>query len=779
MRPRTMLPMICALLTGQASSAPDGLSPRPAWPAARWETATPESQGLSSSAVDAAAAYAGTHGGSGCIIRHGYLVKEWGDPHKLADIKSATKGSLGATALGLAVDRGLVGLDDPAVRHDPTIGAERPGNSRDRLGEITVRHLATMTAGFDDGRPPTLIYRPGTDGFYSNDGANMLAELLTLRFREDLAAVVKREVMDPIGVPASEWHWRENVYRPRTIQGLKSREFASGLTITHRALARIGYLYLRQGEWNGRRILSREFIRTATRPADLPTFVPYYAFFWGTNGRGTFPGIPDDTYWALGLGDSAVVVCPSLDIVAVRLGVGSTKSQLPGGDDWGHRVEGFFRIVASAAGPARPRGPARPPYPPSPLIKAVEWAPAASIVRKAKGGDNWPITWGNDGLLYTAYGDGNGFEPTIPDRLSLGFARVEGGPADFVGRNIRSATGEQKGDGKAGKKASGLLMVDGVLYLWRATPEMPSSPGRRTTANPGSGAAWKLATSFGCPTFLNFGPNNAGARDGHVYIYSHDDGDAYRPADRMVLARVPKGRIKERDAYEFFEGRDARNRPIWTADVARRGAVFTNRGRCYRSGITYNAGLKALSLVPGPARRRPALPGRLRHLRRPGAVGPLDHGLFHPRMGRGAGRDVQPPHEVDECRRQGAAPGLLGRRQLLGPTGHAGDAGSPRDAIAGEEDLTARCLRPRRRPSRPRRHRSRCRSRRPGRRCRSRRPGRQPRADRPHGPRDRDRCPRRHPRRRRRPLARRPPGPRSPSRRPLRPAPLAAWSRRP
>ena len=64
--------------------------------------------------------------------------------------------------------------------------------------------------------------------------------------------------MDPIGVPASEWSWRENVYRAKHVNGLPSREFASGITITHRALARVGYLYLREGEWNGRQILSRD-----------------------------------------------------------------------------------------------------------------------------------------------------------------------------------------------------------------------------------------------------------------------------------------------------------------------------------------------------------------------------------------------------------------------------------------------------------------------------------------------------------------------------------------
>ena len=410
-----------SVLAQDAKRGTPGAAPT-IWPGVLWETATAESQGLAGAALDAAAAYAEKHGGgSGCVIRHGYLVKEWGDSRKLADIKSATKGTAGTTLLGLAVDSGLVKLNDLAVKHYPKIGAPVSDNRGDWLAEIRIRHLATMTAGFDDGRPAKLVYRPGTDGLYSNDCSNMLAELLTLRFGEDLAAVLKRVVMDPIGVPPTEWKWRDNVYRAKTINGLPSREFASGITITHRALARIGYLYLREGDWNGRRILSREYIRDASRPTELPSFVPYYAFFWGSNGRGTFRDMPSDSYWALGLGDSFVLVCPSLDVVAVRLGIGSVKSQLPGGDkpeEWGKRVEGFFRLIAGAAQDARPRGVlACAFYPPSPVIKGVSWAPKESIVRKAKGSDNWPITWGDDDHLYTAYGDGNGFEPGLTTKL--------------------------------------------------------------------------------------------------------------------------------------------------------------------------------------------------------------------------------------------------------------------------------------------------------------------------------------------------------------------------
>ena len=48
------------------------------------------------------------------------------------------------------------------------------------------------------------------------------------------------------------------------------------------------------------------------------------------------------------------------------------------------------------------------------------------------------------------------------------------------------------------------------------------------------------------PTFLNFGKNYQGAKDNFVYIYSHDEKDAYKPADQMVLARVAKNKILDR-----------------------------------------------------------------------------------------------------------------------------------------------------------------------------------------------------------------------------------------
>jgi hypothetical protein len=246
------------------------------------------------------------------------------------------------------------------------------------------------------------------------------------------------------------------------------------------------------------------------------------------------------------------------------------------------------------------------PYPPSKAVPGLAWAPKETIVRKARGSDNWPLTWADDGRQYTAYGDGWGFEPFAPKKLGLGFARVEGDPPAFQGVNVPSPTGEQSGDGARSKKASGLLCVGGVLYLWARNAGNAQLAWSKDHGKTWRWADWKFTASFGCPTFLNFGRDYAGARDGWVYVYSPDADSAYRPADRMVLARVPKGRITERTAYEFFAGLEG-GRPLWSKELADRAAVFAHKGRCYRSGVTYNAGLKRylwVQIIPGAEGRK-------------------------------------------------------------------------------------------------------------------------------------------------------------------------------
>ena len=75
------------------------------------------------------------------------------------------------------------------------------------------------------------------------------------------------------------------------------------------------------------------------------------------------------------------------------------------------------------------------------------------------GSDNWPITWAADDTMVTSYGDGNGFEPKIEKKLSLGLAVIHGERSDFRGENLRSEDAERTGDGRKGPKASGMLAL--------------------------------------------------------------------------------------------------------------------------------------------------------------------------------------------------------------------------------------------------------------------------------------------------------------------------------
>jgi hypothetical protein len=537
------------------------------------------------------------------VIVGGKEVMTWGDRRQRYDLKSTTK-SFGATALGIALLDGKVKLSDPAIKYQPALGVPPESNrGTPWIEKITLKHLATQTAGFEKpGGYGKLLFAPGTRWHYSDAGPNWLAECLTLAYRRDLRELMFERVFTPLGIRESDLTWRNNQYRDHRIEGIPRREFGSGISANVEAMARIGYLYLRNGRWRNEQVLSPDFVPLATRSnpevAGLPeqegdphgNASDHYGLLWWNNADGELKGVPRDAYWSWGLHDSLIVVMPGLDLVAAR--AGPPKSWKRTGDGHYAVLEPFLGPLAAAVIEGTGNSTSAAPYPPSMVIRGIAWAPPETIIRLAPGGDNWPATWGDDDRLYTAYGDGRGFQPFVERKLSIGLAAVLGSPPDVKGLNLRSADIERTGDGKKGEKASGMLMVRGVLYLWLRNADNARLVWSADRGASWQAADWKFTTSFGCPTFLNFGRDYAGARDEFAYVYSHDADSAYDPADRMVLARVPTDRIREQGAYEFFERTDRGGQPIWTKDIARRGAVFTHAGLCYRSGISYNAPLK-------------------------------------------------------------------------------------------------------------------------------------------------------------------------------------------
>jgi len=592
--------IIIVLVVGIAGSSFGVNKEKDVWPELKWERARPEEAGMDTSILLRGRDYALTGGGSGCVTRYGRLVSQWGDQRRRYDLKSTTK-AIGVTALGLALKDGKVkSLNDSAKQYHLHFGTPPESNTESgRLDKITLFDLATQTAGFDkSGGYTRLMFKPGTKWSYSDGGPNWLAECITLAYGQDLNELMFERVFGPIGIRKSDLTWRDNAYRPKEINGTKRREFGSGISANVDAMARIGYLYLRNGRWKDKQIIPSWFVdmaRTVPRSVRGLEVVKkdtyfnasdHYGLLWWNNTDGTMANVPRDTYWSWGLYDSLIVVIPSLDIVASRAGKSLNKAR---NSDY-KSIEPFIEPIVQSAIQKGDRAAA--PYPPSPVIKGIEWAPVDTIIRRASGSDNWPITWADDNNQYIAYGDGWGFEPKTKKKLSLGISKIVGSPPDFQGINIRTDTGERVGQGAKGAKASGIICVDGVLYMLVRNTANSQIACSEDHGKSWKWCNWKFTTSFGAPTFLNYGRNYAGARDNFVYLYSHDSDSAYEPADRMVMARVPEDKIIKREAYEFFQGIDDSGRAVWTRDIGEMKAVFINPGRCYRSGISHNTGLK-------------------------------------------------------------------------------------------------------------------------------------------------------------------------------------------
>src|SRR6187549_874230 len=123
---------------------------------------------------------------------------------------------------------------------------------------------------------------------------------------------------------------------------------------------------------------------------------------------------------------------------------------------------GSWLVAALATGCLMPTmASAAAPYPPSPVIAGVEFD-FSTHRRLAPGSDNWPTTWADDGHLYSAWGDGGGFEGTnSKGRVLLGIARIVGGPSDYAGKNVWGGH-EPEQPAQFGGKSYGILCVSGV-----------------------------------------------------------------------------------------------------------------------------------------------------------------------------------------------------------------------------------------------------------------------------------------------------------------------------
>jgi hypothetical protein len=297
-------------VTGQADIyIVENLGP---WPTNGWDMALPADVQMDQALLEQARDYALTGGGSGMITRHGQAVLTWGDITSRFDVNSVTK-SIGSMVLALAIKDNLVTLSDLAQTHYPAVGANPASNvATGWLDEITIQHLITQTGGFD--KPagyPDILFQPGTAWGYSDAGVNWLADTLTVVNQGDLLPILESRILAPLGIPSAQVEWIDSVHRDLLVEGFQRREFNSSINISVDAMARLGYLALRNGTWDGQNIIPPGFVDQMRTTVPGVTGLPvtndidslyngapgHYGIGWWNNVDGALPNVPTDAYW--------------------------------------------------------------------------------------------------------------------------------------------------------------------------------------------------------------------------------------------------------------------------------------------------------------------------------------------------------------------------------------------------------------------------------------------------------------------------------------------------
>lgn len=249
-----------------------------------------------------------------------------GDLHSL---QSVTK-TITSVIIGVAVTRGdFPSLDTPVLAFFDTT---RVGNVDDRKRRMTVRHLLTMTAGLDwnEGLPYSdpnnaavqmeasadwiafTINRPmaeenGQRFNYNSGASQLLSHVFRRASGQDIEEYAARHLFGPLGI--TNWFWK------RTPTGLVDTE--GGLYLRRTDLAKIWYLFLKDGRWEGKQIVSREWVQESVKPVIATNRAPVptqYGLKWwlapyGSGGKYAWAGS--------GFGGQVPIAFPEHDLLVV------------------------------------------------------------------------------------------------------------------------------------------------------------------------------------------------------------------------------------------------------------------------------------------------------------------------------------------------------------------------------------------------------------------------------------------------------------------------------
>jgi CubicO group peptidase (beta-lactamase class C family) len=264
---------------------------------------------------------------NGVVLRNGYIVAEFGDTLR-PDMTFSVAKSFVSTTVGLAFDAGLIkDVHDRVGQYVKDGGYDSPHNA-----PITWHQSLQQTSEWEGtlwGKHDTAdrrrgkdrqLQKPGTFYEYNDVRVNRVALSSLMVWRRPLPDVLREKIMSPIGA-SSTWEWHGYRNSDVTIDGKTMKSvsggghWGGGVWISSRDLARVGYLFLRKGRWNGRQLLSERWIQLATTPGEVN---PVYGYMWWLNtGQKQWPGVPESAFAMLGAGSNICFVDPEHDLVVV------------------------------------------------------------------------------------------------------------------------------------------------------------------------------------------------------------------------------------------------------------------------------------------------------------------------------------------------------------------------------------------------------------------------------------------------------------------------------
>jgi len=283
---------------------------------------------------------------AGLITRHGYIVAEWGDPARVDITHSVTKTFL-TTTVGLAWQRGLIHDVNDYVRDYMPANVDLFDAPHNR--SIKWDHLLRQTSDWQgtlwgkpdwadrpvgekaEDWPNRKLWEPGAHFKYNDVRVNVMALAALHVWRRPLPQVLRDELMEPIGA-SSTWRWYGYENSWVDIDGQKMQSvsggghWGGGMFINAYDMARFGYLFLRNGKWKDRSIVSEKWIAMARTPgSDNKTYG--YANWYLNTDRKPLPNAPATVVRFVGNGSNIIYIDWDNDIVAVMRWIRGDQQQ--------------------------------------------------------------------------------------------------------------------------------------------------------------------------------------------------------------------------------------------------------------------------------------------------------------------------------------------------------------------------------------------------------------------------------------------------------------------